>query len=71
MSEAGNNSARSLGVLHMDAKAPGRWVLKVENPGTGEPNPLRICHGPSLRLGGKQPSGQKMLYAYLGAANHP
>jgi len=30
--ETGKNTSRSLGFLRVDAKAQGRWVLKVENP---------------------------------------
>ena len=68
--EGGKDPARSLGFLHVDAKGMGRWVLRVDNPDlvkaigsvfiTIEPTP-----------GGKQPDGQKILYAYLGEANHP
>jgi hypothetical protein len=68
--EAGKNSARSLGFLHADAKAQGRWVLKVENPElVKEINSIFVTVEPAG--GGKQPSGQKMLYAYLDEANHP
>ena len=70
VAEKGKNSARSLGFLHGDAKAPGRWVLKVENPElVKEISSVFVTVEPSA--GGKQPSGQKMLYAYLGEANHP
>jgi hypothetical protein len=59
-----------LGVLHVDAKTPGRWVLKVENPElVKEISSVFVTNEPSA--GGKQPSGQKMLYAYLGEPNHP
>jgi hypothetical protein len=68
--EGGKNLARSLGLLHMDAKAPGRWVLKIENPElVKEISSVFVTAEPAA--GGKQPSGQKMLYAYLGQANHP
>jgi hypothetical protein len=68
--EAGKNSPRSLGFLHVDAKAQGRWVLKVENPElVKEISSVFVTVEPTP--GGKQPSGQKMLYAYLGEANHP
>ena len=68
--EAGKNSARSLGLLHLDAKAQGRWVLKVENPDLVKDisSVFVTVEAPS---GAKQPNGQKMLYAYLGEANHP
>jgi hypothetical protein len=68
--EAGKSSAHSLGFLHVDAKAQGRWVLRVENPElVKEVNSVFVTVEPAA--GGKQPSGQKMLYAYLGEANHP
>jgi hypothetical protein len=68
--EGGKNSARSLGMLHVDPKAPGRWVLKVQNPELVKDigSVFVTAESPT---GGKQPSGQKMLYAYLGQANHP
>jgi hypothetical protein len=70
VSEAGKDSARSLGVLHIDAKAAGRWVLKVENPElVNQISSVFVTVQPTS--GDKQPSGHKMLYAYLGAANHP
>jgi hypothetical protein len=59
-----------LGVLHVDAKAAGRWVLKVENPElVNQISSVFVTVEPTA--GGKQPSGQKMLYAYIGQANHP
>jgi hypothetical protein len=68
--EAGKNSPRSLGFLHVDAKVQGRWVLKVENPElVKEISSVFVTAEPTA--GGKQPSGQKMLFAYLGDANHP
>jgi len=68
--EASKNSSRSLGFLRLDAKAQGRWVLKVENPQLVKAiNSVFVTVEPGV--GGKQPSGQKMLYAYLREANHP
>ncbi len=68
--EAGKNTSRSLGLHRVDAKAQGRRVLKVENPDLlKQVNSVFVTVGPAA--GGKQPSGQKMLYAYLGQANHP
>jgi len=68
--ETGKNASRSLGFLHQDAKAQGRWVLRVENPDlVKEISSVFVTIEPAA--GGKQPSGQKLLYAYLGAANHP
>jgi hypothetical protein len=68
--EAGKNSPRSLGFLRVDAKAQGRWVLKVDNPELVK-EISSVFVTVELAAGGKQPSGQKMLYAYLGEANHP
>jgi hypothetical protein len=68
--ETTKSSARSLGFLRADAKAPGRWVLKVENPELVKAiSSVFVTVEPTA--GGKQPSGQKMLFAYLGEANHP
>ncbi len=69
-SGSGKNSSRSLGFLHTDAKAPGRWVLKVENPELlKQISGVFVTSEPAT--GSKDPSTQKMLYAYLGEANHP
>jgi len=68
--ETGKNTSRSLGFLRVDAKAQGRWVLKVENPElVNQINSVFVTVGPAA--GGKQPTGQRMLYTYLGEANHP
>jgi hypothetical protein len=68
--EASKNSPRSLGYLHVDGKAQGRWVLKVDNPElVKEINSVFVTAEPMA--GGKQPSGQKMLYANLGGTHHP
>ncbi len=68
--DAIKSSPRSLGLLRVDAEAQGRWVLKVDNPelvkGIGS-----VFITAESAAGGKQPSGQKMLYAYLGQTNHP
>jgi hypothetical protein len=67
---AGKNSPRSLGFLHVDAKAQGRWVLKVENPELVKAiSSIFVTAEPAT--GGKQPDGRKMLWAYLGEPNHP
>jgi hypothetical protein len=59
-----------LGVLRVDAKAQGRWVLKVENPELVKAiSSVFVTSEPATDV--QQPSGQKMLYAYLGDANHP
>jgi hypothetical protein len=66
-----SSSVKNLGVFHVDDQVQKRWVLRVDNPEllksvesvfvTVEPAP-----------GTDKPSGQKLLYAYLGTqANHP
>jgi hypothetical protein len=68
--ESGKNSARSLGFLRLDAKTQGRWVLNVENPElVKQISSVFVTVEPAA--GGQQPDGQKLLYAYLGDANHP
>ncbi len=68
--ESGKNSSRSLGFLHTDAKAPGRWVLKVDNPDlVKQISAVFVTSEPAI--GVKEPTSQKMLYAYLGEPNHP
>jgi len=67
--EAKTNSARSLGFLHVDAKAQGRWVLNVDDPELVKE--ISSVFVTASAAGDKQPSGQKILYAYLGQANHP
>jgi hypothetical protein len=68
--EADKNSPRSLGFLRADSKAQGRWVLKVENPElVKQIGSAFVTVEPGV--GAKHPSGQKMLYAYLGSPNHP
>jgi hypothetical protein len=66
-----SSNVRNLGIFHIDDQVQKRWVLRVDNPEllksvesvfvTVEPTPGR-----------DKPSGQKLLYAYLGTqANHP
>jgi hypothetical protein len=70
VADSGKSSSRSLGFLHADAKAPGRWVLKVDSPElVKQINAVFVTPEPAA--GKKEPTGQKMLYAYLGEANHP
>jgi hypothetical protein len=70
VAESANSSSRSLGFLHADAKAPGRWVFKVDNPElVNQIHAVFITSEPGT--GSKEPSTQKMLYAYLGEPNHP
>jgi hypothetical protein len=68
--ESGQNAARSLGFLRLDAKAPGRWVLKIDNPDLlRQISAVFVTVEPAA--GAKQPSTRKMFYAYLGNANLP
>jgi len=68
--QAGKNPPRSLGFLRVDDRGQGRLGLKVENPElVKEISSVFVTIEPAA--GSKEPSGQKMLYAYLGEANHP
>jgi len=68
--EENKNAPRSLGFLHADSKASGRWVLKVNNPELVKAiNSVYVTAGNATA--GKQRGGQKMLYTFLGGApNH-
>jgi hypothetical protein len=68
-SASGKNSAQSLGFLHVDNKGQGRWVLKVENPALVKE--ISAVYVTATSAAGNRPTGEKMLYAYLGDANHP
>jgi hypothetical protein len=63
-------SLRSLGFLNVDSKSQGRWALKTNNAAAfKEINSLFVTVEP--QGGAKTPSGQRLLFAYLGEANHP
>lgn len=69
--EASKAVAKNLGVFYIDDHAQKRWVLKVDDP-----EKLRAIDSLFVtveRFGGADhPTGQKLLYAYLGnQANHP
>jgi hypothetical protein len=68
--EGRSGSIRSLGFLNVDNKAQQRWVLKTNDAATfREVNSLFVTVEP--QGGAKTPSGQRLLFAYLGEANHP
>ena len=71
VSEAKGRPARSLGIFYVDDAAEKRWVLKVEDSRLLEQiDSVFVTVEPFG--GAKQPSGQKLLYAYLkNPANHP
>jgi hypothetical protein len=63
-------SLRSLGFLNPDNKAQQRWVLKSTDAATfKEVNSIFVTVEP--QGGAKTPSNQRLLFAYLGEANHP
>jgi hypothetical protein len=68
--EGKTSTTHSLGFLYVDDKAAKRWALKVENPElVKEIDTVFVTVEPAN--GSTKPSGQRMLYAYLGDANHP
>ena len=69
-SQQGKKSSQRLGFLYADNKADRRWALKVNDPGLiKEIDSVFVTLEPFT--GGQTPSGQPMLYAYLGRPNHP
>jgi hypothetical protein len=63
-------SLRSLGFLNVDNKTQQRWVLKTNDAAAFKSiNSLFVTVEP--QGGAKTPSGQHLLFAYLGEANHP
>jgi hypothetical protein len=68
--EGKTSSLRSLGFLYVDDKAQRRWALKTEDPSVvSEIDSVFVTVEPEG--GAKKPSSQRLLYAYLGEANHP
>jgi hypothetical protein len=68
--EGKTSSLRSLGFLYVDDKAQRRWALKTDDPAAV--NEIDSVFVTVEREGGaKEPSSQRLLYAYLGEANHP
>jgi hypothetical protein len=70
--QADPQSAKSLGILYSDDKGDKRWVLKVDNPDQlREIDSVFVTLEPHGAVGDK-PTGQKLLFAFLGSkANHP
>jgi hypothetical protein len=64
-------SAKNLGIFHVDDRAQKTWVLRVDDPQLlSSIDSVFVTVEPPQ--GADQPSGKKLLYAYLGApANHP
>ena len=68
--EGKTSSLRSLGFLYVDDKAQRRWALKTDDPAAvKEIDSVFVTVEPAG--GAKKPSGQRLLYAHLGEANHP
>ena len=69
--EAADGSAQSLGILFQDDLKQNRWVLKFNDAAVlAGIDAMFVTSEP--RGGSRKPTGQKLLYAYLGAKpNHP
>ena len=68
--EGKTSSLRSLGFLYVDDKTQRRWALKTDDPAAvKEIDSVFVTVEPEG--GAKKPSSQRLLYAYLGEANHP
>ena len=63
-------SLRSLGFLRVDDKTQRRWALKTNDAAAfKEIDSVFVTMEP--QGGANTPSGQRLLFAYLGEANHP
>lgn len=63
------NSLRSLGLFYVDDKAQRRWALTIKNPDLlRDIDSVFVTIAP--KAGSNKPSGQRLLYAFLGEANH-
>jgi uncharacterized protein YigA (DUF484 family) len=64
-------AVKSLGIFHSDSESDGRWILTFDDPRVlAQINTVFV----TVESGKKsitQPSGKKILYAFLGQANHP
>jgi hypothetical protein len=69
--QAARKTTQSLGILYLDDQSQNRWVLKFDNPAVlAEIDAVFITVEPPG--GSQKPTGQKLLYAYLGGGvNHP
>jgi hypothetical protein len=68
--EGKQDSLRSIGFLYVDDKAQRRWALKTDDSAAiKEIDSVFVTVEPAG--GAKTPSGQRLLYANLGDANHP
>jgi len=69
-SQSGKHAVAKLGFFYVDDKSQRRWALKVSDPHLiEEVNSVFVTVEPSG--GSTSPSGQPLLYANLGQANHP
>jgi hypothetical protein len=65
-------SVKNLGIFHSDDLSDGRWVLTFDDPHVLEQINSVFVTVESSKKAVSQPSGKKILYAYLGnKANHP
>jgi hypothetical protein len=69
--DGGGQQAKNLGIFYVDDKEKRRWVLKSEDPAA-----LQQIDSVFVTVepfgGAKQPTGQKLLYAFLkNQPNHP
>jgi hypothetical protein len=68
--QAKGSAAHNLGMLYVDDKAQRRWALKVNDTQlVKEVDSVFVTVEPAG--GATTPSGQGLLYAYLGQPNHP
>lgn len=68
--DGGTAVVHKLGIFHSDDPKDRRWVLRCDDPETlAQVNMVFVTM--EKRENAEQPGGKRLLYAYLGAANHP
>jgi hypothetical protein len=69
--EGDNKPVRSLGIFRSDDPKDARWVLKFDDPRVLAQINCVFVTAESAKKEVKQPTGQQILFASLGATNHP
>ena len=61
----------NLGILRGDGEGQGRWLLTFDDPNVLNRINAVYVTAEAGTTGGHEPRGRKILYAFLGSANHP
>jgi hypothetical protein len=66
-----SQAVKSLGIFHTDSESDSRWILTFDDPHVLAQINTVFVTVESGKKSVTQPSGKKILYAFLGQANHP